>query len=1127
MAEVYEIIHTNPLIKNVLDYIQDNDSPAFNYKDNPDSFLLVKSDVTKLTNRQVIENTYHTTYEKGFIGKSAKDLLLKVGTKLYIEKQKANQAGLLTEGLEVVSNDVNAFKARALAQLESQESYKTSDTLRPIKGKLQLGTAKEIYPDATVWIWCKSLANASNNFEGEIFNVTPFIQSVSTSVTNNGGNFQIVLPPLVCEKNNKGYWSIKKSNIQYYTGNKKKSLQNQGYVADGNLYQTTDGEDIIRNNFLFHTILNTNDLVFIRFETLQLEQDQREVDSNGLFVSKSHLPNRIYDMIGLVDINNSSIKSIDNGVDVSVNVNGRDLTKLLIEDGAYFFITEMNQGMLGGPGSATTKAGSLAQRLSNDNGLQYLSLYFNNTIDKVFKFVLNQLSNIKIVPDNLFIAYGNRRNTRYTDNKSLTVVQDDINAQIEELKKQAIGDIVNLRLANDLTLDNAQDEKKKVYEIFTNLKNFLKAIRINNVRHVLGSETMGWFEFKYQNERGVQELITDNAFPAYFNDNLYSVYETRVVPEAKDLLTTVDKILDIEAGNQLAKGKDNQLEKNIAPGIWQIIKLVVDKAVLNRRVVDSSISSASGSLINFFKKVCQDPFVEFYGDTYGDTYNITIRKPPIDRKGILSLLQAQVETEDLVSTGIADDGSLIKNTQTRVTPLIIDVNAEDVLDENLNFDDSEAYSWYHLQPQSVFQGAANQFSLAYLPAIFLNEYAEIWGSKPLQIVHNYMPVIPRDADQKQLSVVQEQAIEDMRFLIESHAYLPFTRKGMLKVNGDRRYKYGNIIRYKPTGEIFFIDGVQQTLSIGETDIERHTVLQVSRGMVEQLIYGIPLANVTNGQIVDYVSYFNIVNTNAKLQYKNFTEFIAQKIQVGEQDISTTLQQSIQAVNSNIPSDHIVMKGGNSNLDLLSTYPAANKARFVQLINLINSMGFWVTVTSAKRTFEQQKALWDTTKLNTRLKAAAPGHSRHETGLAIDLNLTNMQTKYVMTGSAGTVSQNQTMWLSSGVPQAAKLMGFRWGGDSFTGNYDPVHFEIIADEQKPTTFKQPLYQEYQKGVPTKVLDVSKTFSDVHVNKDVFNFFLRKEQFDKKYIKCNGILLDRNDTGKIEQSLPEAIVKSKKK
>lgn len=1111
--QVYEVLHTSPLIKTVLDYILDQDSPAFTYKDDPEAFLRVENS-NGISNRAAIEATYNTKVEQANIGKAAKDLPLKIGTLLAIEKQKANKAGLLTEGLEVTSYDVNAFKARALAQLESKEGYGVVDVLKPIKGKRDKGITKDMYPDATVWVWCRSLASKDNNYEGEIFNLTPFIEKVTTNVGRNGGNFELKLPPLVCVKNAQDKWSIKKKSLLFYSSKKNLSQQGQGYVADENLYQHNESGEMIRNNFLFHTILNTNDLVYIRFETLKLEAVQRIQDESSLFISKNQLPDRIYDMIGLIDRNAIKVNPADN--DVTISISGRDLSKLVIEDGAYFFALEMSQGMLGGPGSANSTSGGLTKRLSYDNGTQYLSLYFNNTIDKVFKFVINQLSNIKVVPDSLFSAYGSRRNTRFEEK---TDGDRDVRAdQLKALRTQVETSISSLRALNRLSLNQPNQEKLIVQKIFNEHKRFQQAIRDNLVRVAEGTQTIGWSMFNYININGTTETIFEDAFPIYLSDNLYPVRHTQYVNEAAAIVKAIDQILDIEKSTPAFK---KSLERSLAPGIWQIVKLVIDKSVLTRRIVDSSISSANGSLVNFFRKVCQEPFVEYYSDTYGDTFNLVVRKPPTDRKGVMSMLNAQVETEELASTAVTDQGEVLKFTENKVTPLIIDVYPEDVIDEDLYLDDAEVYTWYHLQPQAVFQGGSNQFSLAYLPAVFLEEYAEIWGSKPYQISHNYMPLIPRDADQKTLSVIEQQAVEDMKFMIESNAHLPFTRKGILILNGDRRYKVGNLIRYVPTGEIFTIDAVNQTLSVSDTSIERSSTLQVSRGMVEQLIYGVPLGDPTTGETVGYASYFNIVETNPNYEYKSVSEFISDKIKIGQESFTTTLKESIKVLESDINSQTIT-DSGNRNTHLLETLSPEVKSRFIQFINAVNLRGYKVIITSAKRTYERQLSLYNAQKNNTTLKAAPPGHSTHEKGLSIDINL------ITPSGTQLTSKSNQVAWLSTGIPQLATILGIKWGGNAFVGNYDPVHFELMTVViQNQQSIQQSLYKDKATAVPTKILDTTKIFSNIKVNKRVFEFFLRKDQFDKKYIKSNNIYIDTDQQGKVQASSSVTIISKRKR
>lgn len=1115
--QVYEIIHTSPVIKTLVDYLEDFDSPAFKYKDSIDKFLKVKNN-EGITNRTSIEKMYKTIEEKKLIGASGTKLLLKVGTRLAIEKSEVNEVGLLTDGLQVANYDVNAFKARALAQLEQQENYAIVDTLKPIKGKLSRGITKESYPEVTVWIWCRSLANASNNYEGEIFNLTPFIEDLETNVTkNSGGNWQVKLPPLVCERTKQGTWSVKKASIQFFVNSRRGDVVQQSYIADDNLYQTNGSDDtLIRNTFLFHTMINTNDLVWIRFETLKLEVADRKGDSGDLYISKDKIVDRIYDMIGLVDNNQLSINP--EGNDVSIDIAGRDLSKIFIEDGTHFFFLEMSQGMLGGPGSAQANGG-LTKRLSVNNGLQALSLYFNTSIEKVFKFVINQLSNIKVVPDNLFLAYGNRRNTRFEEVDGDDKKYNELNNQANELKVEVIQSIAALRKNKNISFTSLVDEKKEVEAIYIELKRFLIDIRTQKVRLFSGNSTFGWDSFTYVNERGVDELIKSNTLPQYFAYELFNISETiDVYPDGQRIVQYIDQIIDIEQSKApLQKG----YKREVAPGIWQIINLVIDKAVLNRRIVDSSLSSANGSLVNFFRKVCQEPFVEYYADTYGDTYNLVVRRPPTDRQGIISMLQSQVETEELVSTEVDEESNVTRTTRDRVTPLIIDIEPEDVLNEQLGFDDTEAYSWYHLQPHAVFQGGNSAFSLAYLPAIFFQEYADIWGSKPLQIAHNYMPAIAKEADQKQLSIVEKQAVEDMRYLIESHAYLPFTRKGVIVTNGDRRYKAGNIIRYKATGEIFFIDGVKQKFKINDKSIERNSTLQVSRGMVEQLIYGVPLADVVTGEVVDYASYFNIIDTKPLFQYKTLTEYIKDKILVGKQTtLSEDTQRAVNALSSDISSDTILMKG-NDGLHFLKTYTTDIKPRFIQLINAINKKGYYVIITSTLRTYEQQDALWRKKQQGLITMAVAkPGHSKHESGKAIDINIVNMKTGVQLTSKS-----SSTSWLSTGVPQIAKILGFRWGGDF--SQYDPVHFDLLNAKDQPRPVITSLYEERTRAVTSTSIDTSKIFSNFKVNKRVFDFFLRQEQYDKRYVKSNNALIQRDDKGNIQKDLTEVVVKAKKK
>lgn len=261
----------------------------------------------------------------------------------------------------------------------------------------------------------------------------------------------------------------------------------------------------------------------------------------------------------------------------------------------------------------------------------------------------------------------------------------------------------------------------------------------------------------------------------------------------------------------------------LAAGIWQIVKLNIDTSIVKRRISDSSISMNQGSLLNYANKVCQQPFVEFFGDTYGDQYHFIARKPPFDLSGYSSLFTLTIDHNNVIS-------------------------------ESLGFNNDEIYSWYQLLPfAGLFE---SNVQTQYMPAIFFPEYAEVWGSKPLVVQSNYYD--RQKFNEQDSDTILENCFKDLKFIIETHCYLPFTRKGVIVINQDRRIKRGMGIRYTATGEIYYVDSVAHSYNVTETETSRFTTLYVSRGMVEKYINGIEF----DGTVY---SYFNIVNFGEKFK----------------------------------------------------------------------------------------------------------------------------------------------------------------------------------------------------------------------------------------------------------------------
>ena len=258
------------------------------------------------------------------------------------------------------------------------------------------------------------------------------------------------------------------------------------------------------------------------------------------------------------------------------------------------------------------------------------------------------------------------------------------------------------------------------------------------------------------------------------------------------------------------------VEEKVMRGVWQIIKLVVDSNVENKRLVDNTLGNEMGSLVNAIHKICQDPFVEFFGDTYYDQYHFVVRKPPTDYVGYRQLKDVAVTIEP-----------------------------HDVVSEELEMGAEEIYSWYRLTPQALIDGMSDEMVRMYIKAIRFSEYAYIWGEKSLDQVTNYQDYQPALGANQSLpaAYIVRSAVEALKYLIESHAYMPFVRKGSIQIIGNRTIKRGTVIRYKGTGEVFYVESVTNSYTVSGSGINRITTLEVSRGMVEQY----------------FEKYFNIIN----------------------------------------------------------------------------------------------------------------------------------------------------------------------------------------------------------------------------------------------------------------------------
>jgi len=112
---------------------------------------------------------------------------------------------------------------------------------------------------------------------------------------------------------------------------------------------------------------------------------------------------------------------------------------------------------------------------------------------------------------------------------------------------------------------------------------------------------------------------------------------------------------------------------------------------------------------------------------------------------------------------------------------------------------------------------------------------------------------------------------------------------------------------------------------------------------------------------------------------------------------------------------------------LGLYPTHERNHFTSFFAVVEKMGYVVNVTSTWR------------------PSIAGEPAIHSLWRAIDVNLL-----HVTTGKVYTKSTSKAEWLATGIPQLARSMNMRWGGDFTTpyvykgttyAGYDPIHFDL--------------------------------------------------------------------------------------
>lgn len=250
--------------------------------------------------------------------------------------------------------------------------------------------------------------------------ISDFICSLSTSVGEQGGTFSFSLPHVpLYHLQDFVAGSMGQSDM-----NKKDAFANQADVdALTKEIHTFSGEDysVVKSSIdstdYFNWLISPNDLMFISFDKI----DKARINDADMAMNT-------FDMIGLVE---SVTLNRDSSGNITVNVSGKDLMKLIQDDSSIFFPNAsvidrgnffdnvegaLRTGDLAGVGTVNGTAADKANgngsmlRMPSTGSIRLFNEECNGfTIDYIIKVAIRELANIQICPSEIFQSWGERR----------------------------------------------------------------------------------------------------------------------------------------------------------------------------------------------------------------------------------------------------------------------------------------------------------------------------------------------------------------------------------------------------------------------------------------------------------------------------------------------------------------------------------------------------------------------------------------------------------------------------------------------------------------------------------------------------------------------------------------------
>lgn len=420
----FKLFHNNPNIENLKDFadvykIRLNSN--FSLKD----FFEYNKDVIfkQLSQSQLIE--LGKTKGKNVKDLSSSDIdeniVLPCPSHLFIDEKYVDYSlAAKNTNFQIQEIDFIAFADEQIKKITSEvNTYfntiknKTTDIERMKPGCRVIGWFKTLYyagkegSDNT-----NNIYDSSSNF----IDITPFVTQMNMSVSNSGGNFSITLPhiPVYSDMLQSSVNYVRYFNKNINTGDFVNKKQMNDFFIGENKDELSVKSEFNSFNY-FEWLIQHNDLLFISFHDMEELTDD-------------NLSGKQFDMIALVD--NVTVNRNSPSASVSVTVTGRDFMKLITDDASLFFPAGVaaSNGRIFDNTETTIKGGDFVLRYKGvekqdgsprlPNGMINVFAQEPNdfSIDFVIKTVISYLANLQIVPDDLFVSWGDKR-TMFSDLK--------------------------------------------------------------------------------------------------------------------------------------------------------------------------------------------------------------------------------------------------------------------------------------------------------------------------------------------------------------------------------------------------------------------------------------------------------------------------------------------------------------------------------------------------------------------------------------------------------------------------------------------------------------------------------------------------------------------------------------